>query len=494
MGVSTVSAQQSAARSGALVVTPSVSVTETITDNALLSSTQRQSDAVTVLTAGVSVSGRGGRVQGSLDYQLTGSIHARSSEGNTTGNSLRAKLNAELVENFFFLDANASIGQQTISAFGVQTADPAFDSPNRTEVRSYSISPSVRGRVGTWALFNAMYLRSQQSSGTGQVGDSISDNASVSLTSEGRSRIGWGLVASRQRSDFSAGRAATTDSVQANASYSLLPELRLTASGGREKSNVLTGDAAGTGPVTTWGVGLDWNPSSRTSVSLRRNHRYFGESYAVNIDFRAPRSNWRLSSSRDVTTASPTFVNTGAITLYDLLFANLAATVPDPIARREIVLQQLARDGSNPNATIGTTGFLNSAVMLVNRHELSFSLQGLRTTATFSAYRSDSRRIDSASNAIDDLSNGGNVRQRGFTMSLSHRLTPVSGLSLTLAQQRTLGSTAAQANDLQSINLSWNSEFTRRGTVSLGARHVEFDSTVQPYTESALFATVSVSF
>lgn len=483
-------AQSGRGSGDALAITPTASITQTITDNALLSSTDRRSDVVTQLSAGVSMSSRSGRVQGSLDYQLSGSIHARGTEANNSANSLRAAMNAELVDQWLFLDASASIGQQSISAFGLQTNDTAVDNPNQTEVRSFTLTPSMRGRVGTWANYSAQLSHTQQSSAAGSAGDSTSDVASVALNSSGGSRIGWGVVGSRQRSSFDAGRSTVTDSLRGNLNYSVNSELRLSGSIGRDSSDVLsnTGNNA-----TTWGWGVDWIPSERTNLSVKRDHRFFGDAHSISFDHRVARSNWHFSSSRDLSTASPTFVNTGVITYYDLLYANAATIQPDPVLRRQLVLQQLALQNINPNTVVGNLGFQSSAVMLVSRQDFSFALQGLRSSVTFSLNRSDSRRIDGAANVIDDLSTG-SVRQQGFNLTLGHRLTPISGLNLTLSQQRVRGSTSALGNDLQSINLTWTSQLGQRSNVSLGARHVDFDSATAPYTESAIFGTLSVRF
>lgn len=474
----------------ALVVVPSASVTETLTNNALLNNADKRSDAITQLTAGISVLSRGGRATASLDYQLSGSIHAKSTEANNTANTLRAALNAELVNNFLFLDANANIGQQTISAFGVQTTDLATDNSNRTEVRSYTISPSARGRLGSLATYTARLTHSQDSSSSTAVGDTSSDSGQVSINSAGSSALGWGLSGSRQRTDYAVGRATVTDSLRAALNYAVNPELRLTLDGGREKSNVISTADENT---RVWGVGLDWAPSERTRLTARRERRFFGDAHNINFDHRMGRSLWRFSSSKDISTGASGGTTTGNTSAYDLIYANLAGLYPDPVQRRQATLQQLALFGLTPN-TLVSTGFLKSAATLVNKQDLSVVLQGVRSTITLSLSRSDSRRLDTVSNARDDLSASEHIRQSGFTASAGYRLTPISGLSMTLSKLRTRGDLASQATDLQSLNLTWTGQVGLRTNLSFGARYVEFDSPSVPYDESAVFATLSMQF
>lgn len=474
----------------ALVLLPSATATETLTNNALLNNADKRSDAITQLTAGIYLLARGGRTNASLDYQLSGSIHAKSTAANNTANTLRASLAAELVNNFLFLDANASIAQQTVSAFGVQTVDLATDNSNRTEVRTFTVAPSARGSLGPWATYAARLTHTQESGAATAVGDTTSDNLLVSLSSAGNSALGWGLSGSRQRIGFAAGRATVTDGLRAALNYTVNQELRLTLDGGREKSNVISSASENT---QTWGVGLNWAPSERTHLSARRERRFFGDAHSISFDHRMGHSLWRFSSSKDISTGTRSDTTTGNASAYDLFYANLATLYPDPVLRRQMALLQLAQLGLNPNSLV-SSGFLKSAATLLSQQDLSVVLQGVRTTLTLSALRSESRRLDNVSTAQDDLSASENIRQTGFTASLGHRLTPISSLSLTLSKLRTRGDLASQATDLQSLILSWTGQIGLHGGLSLGVRRVEFDSPSTPYDESAMFATLSLRF
>lgn len=476
----------------AVQITPSVSVTETITSNASLSSRDRRADAITQLSAGVSAISRRAGLQGSLDYQLTGSVYARETSANNVSNALRSTLRAELIDNFLSVDASASISQQAISAFGVQTADPTRDNSNRTEVRSYSVSPVVQTRVGNWGQFQARYTHLRtESSATQAAGDAGSDSLVLSLGGSAGPTIGWGLNGQRSRSDFEAGRSSTTDTLTASLTYRPNPDLMFSGRAGRERSDLTTSSATNS---TTWGLGVDWTPTPRSRVSLKRDRRFFGDTHSVAIEHRMQRTNFRFTSSRDISTAAPSFVpNNGVLAQYQLRMAQLAAEIPDMQQRDARVWAELQAQGLNVNQA-GQIGFVTSDVTLVNRQDLSAALQGLRTTATFTLYRSETRSLNGVSQSSGDLARGGLIRQSGINLSLGHRLTPSSSLSLSIDQQRNRGTAGQGATDLLSINLNWSAQLGRRSSVSLAARHANFDSPTSPYVENAVIATYGYRF
>ena len=134
---------------------PRASITESFSNNVELSRTQPRSDAVTKMAAGVSFQSNIGRLRGSLDYELTGILYARSSELNTHQNALRANLGADLIENRARLDVQAGIAQSALSAFGVQPGTSGLPSSNLTEYRSLSITPSFVGPLGPTVRYKA---------------------------------------------------------------------------------------------------------------------------------------------------------------------------------------------------------------------------------------------------------------------------------------------------------------------------------------------------
>lgn len=480
---------QDTAAGRAVSIVPTLTVTETLTDNPQLRSTGKAVDSLTQVTAGLRVSGQTGRVQGTMDYALTGYLYAREQSQNGLRNSLSATGRAELVEDWLSLDATASIAQVAESVFGNQSIDPALAQGNRTEVRSYQIGPTARGAIGNLVNYQATLNHgASRTNSTVARGNSDSTSGSLVFSSRGTSALGWAATLSSRQVDYEGSRSNSTDSASLSINYRATPELRVSASAGHEATNTSTLDKVGS---STWGLGADWSPSERTRLNAQLNHRFFGNSYQLSFDHRMPRSIFRLTASRDI--SNPLNQGSGGLgTTYDLLFAQLASTVPDPVERDLRVRALLQASGLTPGGVL-TPIFLAGAATLQQRFEASFSLQGVRSNVALSASTSTSRRLDPLATGVDDLSTG-NVNQRAITLTLGHRLTPVMGVSVDLSRQDSSSTTTSLFTSLRSVRASLTTTVGPRSTASLSARHVSFASSTAPYSENALIATFGMRF
>lgn len=488
----TAAAEQGATgnRGRALTVGTSASVTETLTDNAMLRDSEKRSDAITQLTAGLAAALRSDRINGALDYQLTGLVHARESKSDRVGQSLRSAVNAELIDNLFYLDAAASISRQAISAFGIQDAGRALDNPNTTEVRNIALTPSLRGRIGDSAVFDARVTFARQSTQDIDRGDLSTRTESLSVGARPGVRLGWNASLVRSHYEFKDGRKTSDARALVGLTYQHDPSLRFSASLGREENDITT---LGTKNNNTWGVGVVWVPSPRTSLSASRDHRFFGDAHSLSFQHRGAQTTWRFTSSRDLQNAQPNQATTVLQDAFDQFFARFANQIPNVDQRRDFVLALMEQLGI-PTSAVVSSAFLNSAVTLVSRQELGVVWQGRRSSATLTAFRSDTRRVDGVSSVLDDLTTDPSVRQQGVSLTLGHRLTPVAGINLTLSWQRNRGATESRNNELSSAMLNWTTRLGPSSNLSLGARHVEFDTQQNPYTENAVYATFGVRF
>lgn len=489
LGGCTLSAQSQEAVARALVIEPSVSVTQTLTDNMHLTS-DKLSDAVTQLTAALRVTSRTGRVQGVLDYALNGYVYARESGSNAVQNTLNANVRAELVEDWLTINGRASIGQQAVSAFGVQYVDNAPGRANRTVLRTYELTPTIHGRLAGNIEYQANLSQgASRSDTTDVVGNSTTTSGSLSLGSNRSGVLGWNAHLSRRHVDYEASRATEADTANFTLSYRAADDLRLTASGGREWTNYRTAEKTGNG---TWGVGGQWTPSTRTQLNADVSHRFYGTGHQLSFQYRWPRSMLRISSSRDVNT-NDSSGPAALATAYDLYYAQLAVAIPDPVVRDAFVRSYLQNTGINPNKLI-TTGFLPGAATLQSRNDVMFSMQGIRSNLALTASSSVTNRLDRSMVSPGDLGDADRIEQRVYSMTLGHRLTPTTGISLDLSRQSNTGTSSAQASVLRSMSLNLTTSLGQRSTATLAARHVVFDSTSQPYTENAVIATFGLRF
>jgi uncharacterized protein (PEP-CTERM system associated) len=474
-----------------ITIAPRVSVTEIFTDNAGLTSTGRQSEQITQVSPGIRIDVTGARVKSYFDYALTQSLYAQSTSASRAQNTLSTFGTLEAVDNRVFLDFNGSISQQSVSAFGTQSLNSSSISANQAEVSTYRLSPYVRGQLGSTASYEARYSRAVTSSDSASASNTTNSNVTVKVAGGSAfRRLGWSADVSRQESSYSVGRTTEVDRFNLGLNYALTPQLNVSVNGGQESNNYSSLDKQ---TYSTRGVGFNWTPSNTTKLSASVGHRSFGNTHSLNFEHRTARTVWRFVDSKDISTTPSQSGRVGLGTLYDLLYSQFESTYPNPVARAQAVNAFLSTYPLSGN-TLVTTGFLTSAASRQRNQSLSLALLGARDTITFFATSTESSRIDTLSIASDDLSTSSRVRQRGFSVSYSHRLTPDYSLGVLLSQQKTSGDLASQESTLRSINANVTGRLGKKSTASVGARHVISSGSSAPYVENAITGNLNVQF
>lgn len=474
-----------------LSVVPTLSISQTATDNSRVNTGRGQSDFITQVSPGLQVRKTAGRVQGALNYSLTGIVYARNSDENNFQNTLNAFATAEVVSDRAFIDVTGNVSRQLVSAFGTQLADNTQGNDNQADVATFSVSPYVRGSLSGLVEYEGRLSHTTSNADGTNVSDSTVSGASLQLSGGNPRRlVSWSATAGRQIYDFSEGRETESDTVRGVLTFAINPQFSVFAIGGRESNNFTDLEKEAR---NTHGFGFNWFPTDRTRFTAERERRFFGDSHSVLFEHRMRRSAIRFSSSRDVTTDAERFSSRSFGTTFDLFFLQFASIEPDPVRREQLVNNFLRANGISPTAVV-VGGFLSSGVTLDRRQELSFTLLGVRDTVTFLASQSDSSRLDTVVQAEDDFSDSSFIEQRGFSVNWARRLTPISSLNLGLSQQKTTGSLDDQETELRSIALTWSSRLGPRTTVSLGARRSEFDSSTDPYDENAVTGSISMTF
>jgi uncharacterized protein (PEP-CTERM system associated) len=472
-------------------IIPRVSISETWTDNVRLSTNDRQSELITVLSPGIRVSADRGKLKGYFDYAINTRYFAQNSSGTDAQNALTAFGTLEAVENWAFVDLSAGISQQSISALGTPSAGSTAISSNQNETSTIRLSPYLRGKLADAVDYEARYSLTANRNKSSAASDATTRDGSIRLGGRGSgARLGWSLVAQQQNTAYSTGRSTESDLFTGGLSYAIVPQLSVSISVGQDANNFTTADKQSS---ETYGYGISWIPSETTSFSASRENRRFGEAFSVSATHRTARTAWRFTDSKSI--ATPTAQN-GLVTLgsaFDIFFDQFASAEPDPVKRAALVNSFLQANGIDPSTSV-TTSFATSAVSVLRRQDLSFSLLGIRDTVTFIATRSESSRVDTLSSAVDDLSNGAVIRQSGFSVSVAHRLTPNSSLSVLASTSQSSDSLGLQDSSNRSVNLSFSTKLGLKTTAAISARHVVFESNTNPYTESAITGTVNVQF
>ncbi len=480
--------------SGGLRVTARLGVTQTWTDNNTLSSINKDAALITLVTPGISVLSTTGPIKGSLDYSLNGVLYVKTSAPNRLQQNLAAQGSTELIKNFLSLDAQASIAQQVSSAFGQQTIDNTLSNPNRTEVATVSVSPHVKGRVLGWAAYDARASFVETNAKDSIAGDSRNQTASLRFDGLGTGPLNWWTMGSGQQSSFKTGGKNMSAMARVGLNYRPEPDLSFGINAGRERNDYLStglaGSSNGKTNSSTAGVDVSWSLSPRTKLTADWQSHEYGDAHTFNFDHRMARSSFRLLSSQSVSLGNGSNVG-GLNSNYDLYFLQFASLEPDLVKRDLLVRNTLLSLGLNPNA-VATSGFLTSSPSLQERQEASFTWQGLRTTLTTTASRSSTSRLGAVVGS-GDLAASGRIVQRGLTVSLTQRLTPISNATLTASQTESQGDLATQATTLKAITANWSSRLGLRTSISVGARFSEFVS-LTSYRERAVFANLVQQF
>jgi uncharacterized protein (PEP-CTERM system associated) len=491
LGLSTgsVQAQEAeAARSGSgVTIRTGVSLSQTVTDNVSLT-TQKDAALITVLTPNISVTSRGGRVTGTLDYALSGIAYLKTEQKNTYQQSLAARGTAELIEQHFFVDVNATISQQPISAFGTQSTDPTLANSNLSEVASIYIGPFLRGQVSDLLSYELRGNLTETNATESAVGDSRVTGGSLRVDSLRGRKFGWWAALSSQKSQYDLNRTTNETSLaNLGLKYQPDPDLQLSINGGPERDDYLGFNQSG----TNYGVNLTWLPSPRTNLLLDWQHHEYGDTHMFSFDHRLARSALRYIDTKSVMAGNQSR-RVGNGTNYDLLFQQFSSLEPDPVKRDQLVRILLQSMGISSDALV-STGFLEAAPSMQRLQQLAFSLTGVRTTVTATLGATDTERLGTIVPTGGDLAHSNKVHQLAASLTLAHQLTPISSANLTLVHQRSEGDTSSLTTRLRSAILNWTSRFGARAYATAGARYSEFDGAI-PYSESAVFANLVLQF
>jgi len=349
----------------------------------------------------------------------------------------------------------------------------------------------VKGRLASFVDYEARLTQNWTRNSTSD--EANYNNSLATLRFEGDSRlrsVSWSADASVQVYDYTVGRRTEDDRVRGFLYFTINPQLRLSLSGGLESSNI---SSINKETNSTPGAGVEWSPTERTLLAAQYEKRFFGSSHTLKFEHRTPRTVWRFTDTQGVENGfgQPVAGQPGAA--YDLYFAQFASVQPDPVLRAGLVDQFLRANGIAPTAQV-YSGSLAAAATLQRRQDLSVGFLGIRDTITVLGSQTRGKRVDPLSTAVDDFANNNLVRQRGVSLSWAHRMTPTAALNLATSVDRASGSVASQETTLRTVRLFWGDHFGPRGDYSLGVRHSSFSSSIAPYTETGVTATLGLRF
>lgn len=476
----------------AWTITPRIGLTETLTDNINLSSTNTQTGFISQLSPGVRIDARTARLKMFLDYSLNGLRYSTGNSSSQAQNVLNAFGTLEAIDNWLFLDFSGNISQQIINPFGVQTPSSIYDNRNLTETLTYRLSPFIKGQLGG----SADYFLRYNVSATNYQNSSLSN---VTLSQwigqvRGSTRfqnLNWTIDGSQQNTDYSLGRNYDDGRVRGILTYKLFPEFSLSGSGGWETNNYQSLNNEG---QSTYGYGINWTPTERTQVSGFQEHRFFGNGYNVLLSHRFPLSSIRYTAIRDVSLIPNQFTTSGMGTVYDMYFDQFSNLIPDPVARSAYVTNLLNQLGVAPNAQ-AVSDYAAQRPRVQSNQQLAYILYGARNSLTLIASRNENEALTVFGQNTNIAGQASRVTQQGFTVSFAHRLTPLTALNLLGSRMESQsGLTNTLNTTMTTYQVGVSTRFGAKTAGSLNLRRSEFDSDTSPYTENALVGSITMFF
>ena len=284
-----------------MIITPYISASESYTDNLFLTvSEDQQSDYITQLNPGIKIRGTGNQMNLSLDYNMQNLHYSDNSDFNENRHQLAANINSELAKDIFFLDGVASFTQQAIDSFGVKDPENLTPTDNLTDVATYTVTPYFRHSFNqsTSALIQYFYGK------TNYLDSTVSDNGSTNkkilaeLNKKSRSeRLTW--LIDYRRTNIGYDNETTIDSIfersGIEARYGIGRKTRLIASGGYESNEYANSDVNDKTSGPFWGLGVNWAPSSRTTVELILGERYLGSTGSFLLNHKTRKTSLNMS-------------------------------------------------------------------------------------------------------------------------------------------------------------------------------------------------------
>lgn len=487
-----------AQEAGGLRIVPGIDLTVTRTDNSNVAGRGQAEDTITVLRPGLSISKVGGPLRGNLDYSAALTRRELDAPGvarEQVFHNLNARATYDLLPQGLQINAYALASRQTISAYGLQTVDSTVFNANQAQTLRAGLAPSLRGVFGDVARYDLTLNADGYHARNAPSPNALQAGATLQVTSLGeRRRVGWNVFATQQRSRYSG--SVPTDNGRAYASVVLRPDIDLSMSLRAGAEAVKVGEGFDR-RYENWGADLTWSPTPRTRAALSLDERYFGRSHVVQLDHRFANTTVRFSSTQNLANNAGGVGGVGRVgvsSTQTLLqaYMNLQQFVtaqPDPGQREVLVRAFLKSLGLDPNAVVGG-GFLNAGTTLQRRDDVGWTYSGPRFNLTAQAFRTDSRRLDGGGNAIDNT----RVLQKGALLTGAYKVTPTATLSASHTRVKTGPTVTLAGNDLQSSTVGVSERIGRYTTVGLNARHTVFETTVNPYRESALSVTLGIRF
>lgn len=482
-------------------ITPSLNLKETYSDNVRLAPPNSEmSDLITEIDPGISSTGTGSHLKAHVTYQMQNLFYAKESSQNSTNHLLGAGANAELLDEFLFLDGNASISQQNISLFGPQPADNTNITGNRAQVSTYSVSPYLRHSFDAIASSELRYTHNEVRTGVGGLSNSKGDNTQLDLNSGSAfSRLGWGLHYNKQKTGYSNNSTAVTETFSGDLRFPITPRFSLTATKGYEKYNYLS--ISGEPPEGHfWTGGFSWTPTAKTSIDANTGKRFFGKTHSLTASHHSSNTVWSLNYSEDITTTQSQFLLPATINTAKFLDQLWTASIPDPVLRQQIVDSFIQNNGL-PTSFSESVNYFTNRFFLQKQLQGSVALNSAKSTLILSAFDTlreaqTAQTMDSLLFGTSNLTLNDNTKQIGGNALWNWRFSPITNFNISIGDTKSRSISTGLSNNTRTMRLGMTRQFRPKlnGSIDLRRNQQYSNQIGGGYDENAITASLLMQF
>jgi uncharacterized protein (PEP-CTERM system associated) len=474
-------------------VSPQLGVSERFSDNLSLSG-NAESGFVTTISPGVKILREGGRVRADISYVLDNYFYLGVDRNNASNNKLRASVNAELIDPWFYVDADASISRAVSSLLGAFGTDETT-AGQFADVSSVSLTPRVRYRHGRLWLGEASLRTSYVNSSGSALANSIGNAFRAGITSGSAfDTVGWSAdyFTESVRHDSNA-TAADLDSqkIDAGVSYKVAPKIRLLGNVGYEEfeSASLNDEPNG----NSWSIGALWQPTNRSSFRATAGRRFFGNSFGLDLSHRTRWATWSVAYSEAITSTRSQVNLTGDLRRQLDTFLQ-AGGITDPIERARQI-DSIVDRVADQNTVFSNQLFLQkrlqgTVIWDLRRHTLVLSAFG----ATRDINAVGGRRSVLFGNT--DFGTSRFIRETGASATWSWQLMPKTSAVSTASTSRTEFTDIDRDDEAFLLSFGLLHQLSRHASGTLELRHQTRESSVSglDFDENSLEAGLRLTY
>jgi len=484
------------ARKHSWALTPSLSVSETYTDNVYLTPEGTQTpDWVTQLVPGISVQSIGPRLRLDAVYAPQIMHYARTDRKDDVFQKLDAVGTLEVSDNLLFLEAGAKVDQYDVSLRGPITESNVNITDNRATALTSYVSPYLRRDIGSAARVEARYTHSRWRSDEDQQTLPDNDAGRILLKVESGPAyraFSWKTQYTGEEIRYVTDQKTTSQVFLVDGRQLMTPTVGLLMQAGYERYD--TGIAFDALEDPRWSLGLDWTPTPRSRIAATAGKRLDENAYGFEFRHRTRVSYWTATYSEDVTTARSQFFVPATASTSGTLDQMFRTQYPDPAERQSAVQAFLASTGLPP--TLGEpVNFFSDELFLRKRWSASVGLRGAKNTLFLGGFWDLRRALTESTPLPGDFETSNSIRMTGVSAAWSWQMTPRTIWNLEASYTHNDFLDTDQVDNYTFLRAGFTRQLQQRLSASLFYRRQQMRSNVAiNYVENAGIATLKMIF